>query len=315
MKLPACRSWPAVLVLAVLLLALAACSPASAPVPPDDTPKLGQPDYSGFLAATEFVVGDNRFPFGLLSMNGQLLESAQVRVSFYLLAQETNELKVQAPARFLQVQGVTPHRHDDGQVHEHVEVRGVYVVDKVNFDQPGFWGAEFLAATGDGGTLEVQGAAFEVKAESVVPDVGDLAPPSQNLTLADVDSIEEIETRFPPDGMHQLSVKQALEQGKPFVVVFATPMFCVTRMCGPVTDVAAALHQRYQDQVNFIHIEPWDLAVAREQGKLVPIDIMLEWDLPTEPWVFVVNKEGRIAGRFEGLVSSEELEAEILAAQ
>ncbi len=315
MKLPAYRAWPGGLVFGVALLVMAACSSPSAPGSSDGSPQPGQPEYSGFLAASEFVVGNNRFPFGLLSMDGQLLESAQVQVRFYLLAQETNELKVQAPARFRQVEGVTPHRHDDGQVHEHVEVRGVYVVDRVNFDQPGFWGAEFLAATAGGPRLEVQGAAFEVKAESPVPAIGDPAPPSRNLTLADVDSIEEIETRSPPDDMHQLSVMQALEEGRPFVVVFATPMFCVTRMCGPVTDVAAALQERYQDRVNFIHIEPWDLAVARGQGKLVPIDIMLEWNLPTEPWVFVVDEKGLITARFEGLVSSDELEAALQALQ
>ena len=97
------------------------------------------------------------------------------------------------------------------------------------------------------------------------------------------------------------------------MVVFSTPLFCVTRMCGPVTDVAAELHGLYHGQVNFIHIEPWDLAIARSEGKLEPTQITLEWNLPTEPWVFLINQEGRVAARFEGLVSSEELEGAITA--
>ena len=113
--------------------------------------------------------------------------------------------------------------------------------------------------------------------------------------------------------MHELSVAQALELEKPFSVVFATPRFCFTRMCGPVTDIAAALHDRYKERVNFIHIEPWDLKITRSEGRLVPIDVALEWNLPTEPWVFVVDGDGKVSSRFEGLVSSEELENAITA--
>ena len=33
-----------------------------------------------------------------------------------------------------------------------------------------------------------------------------------------------------------------------------------------------------------------------------------EWHLPSEPWVFVVGRDGRIKERFEGSVSVAELE-------
>jgi len=32
-----------------------------------------------------------------------------------------------------------------------------------------------------------------------------------------------------------------------------------------------------------------------------------EWQLQTEPWTFIVDAEGRIAARFEGVASAEEL--------
>jgi hypothetical protein len=41
---------------------------------------------------------------------------------------------------------------------------------------------------------------------------------------------------------------------------------------------------------------------------------MGEWGLTTEPWTFVVGADGRIASRFEGLVSVHELEAAVHAA-
>ena len=299
--------------LAALALLLAACSSGSSQAEPTSTQLTQVPEYTGIIAASEFVVGENRFPFGLVSDDGSLLENAQVNVRYYLLGPETDEFRSEVPAQFHIIEGITPHLHGDDQIHEHLESRGAYVVAKAIFDTAGFWGAEFDATTADGKRISISQRAFEVKETSSVPFVGDRVPPSQNLTLSDVDSIEDIETRVPPDDMHELSVVQALQIGKPFVVVFATPMFCVTRMCGPVTDIVAELHDRYREEVNFIHIEPWDLKAARGEGRLVPIDVALQWKLPTEPWVFVVDRNGMVASRFEGLVASVEVQDAIIA--
>lgn len=305
-----------VFVTAALALLAASCASADKSAAPGGptAARVGEsPQYSAFIAATEFVVGDNRFPFALLSVDGNPLEKAQVLVGFYSLEKQPPEFRFQAPATFWEVKGVTPHRHADGAIHAHLEVKGVYVVDRVSFDRPGNWGAQFAVTAASGERLRVEGAAFPVLAEPRAPGVGERVPPSRNLTLSDVGNIEEIESRVPPDNMHELSVTQALDDGRPFVVVFATPMFCISRMCGPVTDMVAELQGRFKDRVSFIHIEPWDLNVAKGEGRLVPINVMLEWDLPSEPWVFVVDGGGRVAARFEGLVTSEELEQAIRA--
>jgi hypothetical protein len=263
--------------------------------------------YSGVLAATDFVVGKNRFPFGLITVDGTELRKAAVQVEFYSLAQEEPQLKATGTAQWREVTGVNPHAHTDGQLHQHLDVRGLYVVDDVTFDGPGFWGAEFIVEGGDG-LQRVQGLAFEVNSESPAPMVGSPVPPTQNPTIRDVPRFSDISTRLVEDRMHDYSVAGALELRKPFVVLFSSPSFCLSRMCGPVTDMAAAVHERYQDRVAFIHIEPYDLKLARNEGRLVPNDAMQQWRLPTEPWLFVVGADGKVAARFEGLVSTEELE-------
>ena len=270
-------------------------------------PGSGATQYSGVLAATDFVVGENRFPFALVTVDGTELRKAAIQVQFYSLAQEEPQLKATETAQWRAVTGVNPHTHADGELHEHLEVRGVYVVDEVTLDEPGFWGAEFTVEGGDG-LQQVRGLAFEVRSESRAPLVGSLAPATRNLTIRDVASFSDLSTRLVEDRMHDYSVAGALEQGKPFVVLFSTPAFCISRMCGPVADMTASVHERYQDEVPFIHIEPYDLAVARNEGRLVPNEAMLEWGLPTEPWLFVVGADGKVAARFEGLVSTEELE-------
>jgi hypothetical protein len=105
-------------------------------------------------------------------------------------------------------------------------------------------------------------------------------------------------------------VAGALAAHRPFVVVFATPAFCRSRICGPVLELVLGLAPRYRDRVEFIHIEPYELDLAR-QGRLQLGPAARAWGLPSEPWVFVVGADGRIAARLEGIFSAEELEAAI----
>ena len=40
----------------------------------------------------------------------------------------------------------------------------------------------------------------------------------------------------------------------------------------------------------------------------VPVQAVVDWNLQTEPWIFVVDGSGVIANRFEGSASPEELQ-------
>ena len=292
----------ATIVVGLLAVAAAGCGTD------DGAPASGPKGYSGLIAASEFVVGENRFPFGLVAADGDFLENARVRVRFFSLEDPTPELLAQEVAEWRTIEGVTPHAHPDGETHLHLDFRGVYVVDAVELPKPGIWAAEFDVSGAYGGP-EVKNAAFEVSAGPTAPGVGERVPATQNPTIHDVASFAEVSSRAVQDDMHELSVAQALEGGKPFVVVFASPAFCVSAMCGPVTDTIAAVHDRFRGRADFIHIEPWDLDAARDEGRLVPSPVMDEWRLPTEPWTFVVGADGRVVKRFEGLVTGDEVAA------
>ena len=139
-----------------------------------------------------------------------------------------------------------------------------------------------------------------------MPDAGDPAPPSQTLTAADTTDLATISTDPEPNpAFYQLSVADAVSSGKPSVIVFATPAFCQTALCGPTMDIVKdALGQRSDIQV--VHVEPYDIAKAKA-GNLVPIDAMTEWSLATEPWVFVLGADGTVAASFEGILGENEL--------
>jgi hypothetical protein len=140
---------------------------------------------------------------------------------------------------------------------------------------------------------------------SQTPVVGSPAPRSRNLIASDVKNLREIDTSLRPDPrLHQVRIADAIAQGKPQLIVFATPQFCTSRMCGPVVDIVRTLLVAYGKRLTFIHQEIWqDFA----EKKMFPT--VEEWRLDTEPWVFVVDGKGIIRAKFEGLMTVQEIES------
>ena len=110
-----------------------------------------------------------------------------------------------------------------------------------------------------------------------------------------------------------MTITKALEESKPLVLVFATPGYCTSRMCGPVLDVVEAVHRKNPQSTNVIHVEPFDLDIIRRDGKLSWVEAARMWNLPTEPWVFVI-KDKVVLSRFEGLFAETELEDKLRSA-
>lgn len=259
-------------------------------------PGRSEPEIRAFLTTWDLAVGPNRLAFALETPDGAGLPDARVRVGFYALAGGPPVFKGAAEARY---EALAVGR----------EVRGVYVVPEVVFDGPGPWGAAVEAVGPDGRPARTN-LGFAVLERHLAPAVGAPAPAVASPTADSPEGLGAICTHEPPCDLHRVSVAGALAAHRPFVVVFATPAFCRSRICGPVLDLVLGLEPRYRDRVEFIHIEPYELELAR-QGRLQLGPAARAWGLPSEPWVFVVGADGRIAARLEGIFSAEELEAAI----
>lgn len=180
---------------------------------------------------------------------------------------------------------------------------------EVRFDRPGLWGADIqIQGPGPAGRTTL---ALPVAERGSTPALGAPAPPSRSPTADSAADLAAICSHEPPDDMHQVSIADALAERRPFVVVFATPAFCRSRICGPVLDLVLAVEPKYRDGVRFIHVEPYDLKLARGQGRLELGPVAREWGLPSEPWVFVVDANGRVVAKLEGIFGSDELAAAI----
>jgi hypothetical protein len=98
------------------------------------------------------------------------------------------------------------------------------------------------------------------------------------------------------------SIAGSLAARVPFVVTFATPRYCTSRTCGPVVDVVNHVRPRW-DGIRFIHVEIFEDNNPRKG----PNRWVRQWRLPGEPWTFLVGRDGRIKAKFEGSVSTREL--------
>ena len=259
------------------------------------------------ITTAELVVGQNRFAFGLLKEH-QLLEDAHAVVRVYALEGQQGQLKTEVPASYerpeVVEQGNRVHVHPDGTRHVHHEeadMRGIYVA-QVSFAWPGTWGLEVLATLSNGST-EVSRFTVKVLKAPHTLALGTPAPRSHNLIASDVPDLRHIDSSDPPDPrLHQIRIADAIAQGKPQVIVFATPKFCTSRVCGPMVDVVRLLLPTYGDRVVFTHQEIWQDFDAQRVSPTAE-----EWHLQSEPWIFVVDGQGIIRAKFEGLTTAREI--------
>lgn len=260
------------------------------------------------ITTAELTVGQNRFAFGLAKQS-KLIERADVLVRVFDLQGTEAHLTAETNAPFRPVAnpvaGKTVHRHADGSLHVHdaaTEVRGVYVAH-LTFTRSGKWGVELVARQPDGSS-ETARLTVVVRETPTTPAVGSPAPRSRNLIASDVKDLRQISTSERPDPrLHQTRIADAIAMGKPQLIVFATPQFCTSRMCGPVVEIVRTLLPTYGKRMVFTHQEIWQDFATKKVFSTIE-----EWRLESEPWIFIVDGQGMIRARFEGLVTVRELE-------
>jgi hypothetical protein len=152
-----------------------------------------------------------------------------------------------------------------------------------------------------------------VAAKPDAPAVGAHAISSDTPTLASTHGkLALLTTATHPDrSLYRISVAQALARHDPFVLVFATPKFCQSRTCGPVVDVVSDVARKLAaTPVRFIHVEIYkqnDPAKGFNRWVSGPDS----WNLPNEPFTFVVDRRGIIRAKLSGAFSVGELEQTI----
>jgi hypothetical protein len=310
LKVVSRRRWPGV---AVIGLMLVACSGPRASVAPSDAGQYpGWPgsgtvvangDFIPILVSAEVGTGHARLMITLQDGEGRSLTAEDVTVDerLYDLAASTE----------------TPVSETTGTFRWLIPDAKAIYTSYADFARAGDWGMEVTGHQA-GKPDRTARMVFSVREKTDTPAIGAAAPASDTPTATDPAAIAAISTDTDPDpSMYALSVKDAVAAGKPFVLVFATPLFCTSGTCGPALDQVKQVMGDYVGRVNFIHVEPYKLQVTDGKtqpaldalGHPQPVQAVLDWGLPTEPYVFVVDANGKVADKFEGMAYPDELTA------
>jgi hypothetical protein len=254
-------------------------------------------DVAVIPGTSDYAPGDVRVSFLVVAGDGKVIERPRARV---WLAPSRTAAPIQEAEARLEPVGA------EGSEAAAGDVRYLFVT-RLRVPRPGTWW--YVAEPIGGYRIQALGQ-LDVKPASFSPAIGAQAPASKTPTLASTGGdLAELSTATHPEPkLYERSVAQALAAKEPFVVAFATPKFCASRACGPVVDVVDEARQEYASRgVRFIHVEVY---TDNDPDKGVN-PWMREWNLQTEPWVFVVDADGKIAAKFEGSASAEELRAAI----
>ncbi len=277
-------------------------------------------------AALAFNKGVNRYPFGVFHPDRSQVDDAEVALYVARVppavpggaaAAENGEQKKGAVARAraealeqpakgpypaaIESLATEPAYRAQTTTSDPDAATSVYTTD-VDFPSNGEWRVAALIKQGGevSATLLPSASVGEFKR---IPKVGEKAPKIHTPTPGDVGGdLSKITTRIPPDTQNRVDYADALGK-EPILLLFATPQFCQSRVCGPVVDVAEQVKDQYGDKAAFIHMEIYN---DNDPSKGVRPQVKA-FHLPSEPWLFAIDRQGVIRAEIEGAFGVDRL--------
>jgi hypothetical protein len=263
----------------------------------------------------DFEPGTQRVGFGLFENRRQIADAEAV----VYVARQGQPAEGPYPARFETLEVDAGYR--SAGVENDPSAAKVLYVANVKLGKPGTY--EVLGVVRrDGRVMSAGGIPIRVAKDSAVPEVGEEAPRISTPTVeSEGGDPSKVDTRVPPGSMHEVDFADVVGQ-KPVVLLFATPALCQSRVCGPVVDIAEQVKAEHPDDAAWIameiykdnEIKPGCTFPLKRPAEQCLRPQMLEYNLPTEPWLFTIDSSGRVAARLEGAFSAKELEEALKAA-
>jgi hypothetical protein len=312
---PLARS-PALLAV-VAILVLGACDSDDG-AGPQTSPTSQPAQTAAAMASSDLYVGaPQRVAIGLILADQRLLSFGSVDLAFSYVGTAEEPLEPQRGPTAVGVYLPTPGTPDEPggpRPTTPSQARGVYQAEDVTFDRAGFWQVD-VVADADGLGVQRARTTFPVLEDPAYPAPGEPALETENLTIDSedapigaIDSRAAAEGEVPDPELHEWTIARALEEGRPALVVFSTPVYCVSQFCGPVTDVVSGFARRYDDRAVFVHVEIW-----RDFQQQVINQAAADWLYRdgnlTEPWIYLIGADGTIVDRWATLFREEEIAA------
>ncbi len=268
------------------------------------------PEGEGLVLAPSTSVmepGPNRYGFAIFDTARKQISGAPVAI--YISRKDGSGLKGPYVARSESLK-VKPQFQSLTSSQDPDSAQSVYVSD-VPVPRKGSYLAAAVVRL-DGRNVVTSPFEFKAGASGTPPGPGEQAPKVHTPTLSDVaGDAARISTREP-------AAKSLLKDDfydaygkRPVALLFATPALCQSRVCAPVVD-ALAQAQAEDSSGNTVYI-------ANEIYEENRVDRGLRsqpaaFRLPTEPWLFVIDANGKVVERIEGAFSVAELKRAVARA-
>lgn len=265
-------------------------------------------------AAEVLYPGRNRYPFGVADRDSGPVDDAEVALYFAKVPEvkpgkksksgnrgqiakaEEQALDRPAVGPFpAAIETLATEPEFASRTAEDPEAARVVYSTELDLPQGGGW--RFAAIVKEDGELKGTPLPSAVVGEfHRIPRPGDKAPLIHTPTAQDAGGdLSKVTTRIPPDSQNKVDYAEALGK-EPIVLLFATPQFCQSRVCGPVVDVAEQAKHEYGDKAAFIHMEIYN---DNDPAKH-PRPQVRRFHLPSEPYLFTIDRHGVVRDAIEG---------------
>jgi hypothetical protein len=267
----------------------------------DDTapPQLQSLFFPSFVLAAGI---EQRIPFGLIDQGIPLNEDT---TTFRAKIRRGEQIVFdgEVPAR------IVTHDHPEGnetQPHEHADLLRYFAV-RATFEDPGIYDLE-LSFDDKAASLPFQ--IFDQE-DVVVPLPGETLPELRFPTFGNEMDMDPICTQFAgPCPLHDKTIEEALETGRPLALLIATPAFCETAYCGPVLDVMLELRPDFPN-IEFLHAEVYQNPNEADGNfldeRVLRSPTVVDLDLPFEPTLFLLRPDRTIMDRIDNVYDNTEL--------
>lgn len=251
---------------------------------PTPSPASGLSLVQFFGGLPMLVAGSEvRAPFGLADAEGLLpVDRTPAELSVSILGPDGRTL----------VDTIEVARHGEGLPNGYFPLR-------FTVDEPGIYT----------GRSEVDGEAVEMAikvdtaADVTVIQTGATLPALVSPTLEAPQGVDPVCTNDPVCPLHEVTVADALGEGRPIALLVATPAFCQISICGPVLDVLLGVTADHPD-VRFLHAEVYVDPLTDLDLKAPVVD---ELGLTFEPCLVLVGRDGTVADRLDTIYDTDEL--------
>jgi len=178
-----------------------------------------------------------------------------------------------------------------------------------NIDPP-YWPFRVdIAETGiyslviEGGTQDGAGVQIMDPATISIPLIGTPLPGFDTPTISNARGVNPLCTRIPePCPLHDITLNEALNRGKPIAYLVGTPAHCQTGTCSPALEGLLEMRELVGDRITMLHTE-----IYTDDTATIVAPAVEALNMTFEPALFITDAKGVLVERFDAIFDAVEI--------